>query len=921
MLRYITSFAFLLLSIFSFGQGSIAGIVTDAKTKEAVIGANVLVVGTSKGASTDIEGKFLISNIEAGTYQIQISYLAYKTNTVADVVVEDAKRVTLDVPLAEESTELGEVIVTSGRTYDTDFELLRSIKEMKLVVVGVTAEQIGKTLDRDAAQVIRRVPGITIMDGQFVQIRGLAARYNPVLLHNVYAPSVETDVRSFSFATLPSSQLERMLVFKSAAADIPGDFAGGVVKVFTKSVPDENGVIIDYSTQVRAGTTFKDYYHQEKNKGYFTGFNTGHYGLPSGFPANASSVSGTDLENLGRSLPNNWVPQKSTATPDQRFTITSNRKFNLGKVEVGNISAINYSNSFLSTTVERNDFSEDGTISPNYNYTDKQYNQLVRTGFLFNWLFKFTPTSKIEFKNMYNQSSADQYVDRFGSGESAGQRNGAFDKSYRGIYSGQLLGSHDLLKGRTTFEWVAGYNNSYRDQPDYRRFRSAGAIDGNPAQIYIPFNVSPDYLGRFYSKTNESAYSGGASILQRFGGSDALKSLELKAGVFFENKKRSFNARSLGYTWGTTANDELPKLAIDQLFQPQNFNNSTGIQLNEVSDPKNSYTATNNLLAYYVMGSLPIGEKFKIDAGARVEDNTQKLENKVAPADLHVLRLLPSANLSYNFTEKMLVRAAYGQTLNRPEFREIAAFSFYDFNYNFIYSGNSTLKTATIQNIDLRWEYYPSKGEMITFGGFYKHFKDPIEPFIGTLSGGGGIKDVSYQNAPVARSFGVEVEVKKSLNGLTGSSILNNMNVLLNGAFIYSRVTLTDFYAQDREKNRPMQGQAPYVVNAAVFYTSPQSGWQINALYNVVGKSIVFVGNKYYKDVYLMPRQVIDLTFSKEIGTHFKLKGGISDILNQSIHFLQDGNNDKTWDRKNDQTVQKFKPGQVFSLGFSVNIP
>src|SRR5258706_11066403 len=206
-------YALLLLSFsstVSFGQGSIAGVVTDAKTKEPVIGANVVIQGTSIGAAADAEGKFLISKLAAGAYTLQVTSMTYKTHLIPNVVVEDAKRVTVDVPLSEDVSELREVVVTSGRAYDTDFELLRSIKEMKLVVVGITSEQISKTLDRDAAQVLRRVPGITIKDNQFVQIRGLSERYNPVMLHNVYAPSVETDVRSFSFATLPSNQLERM---------------------------------------------------------------------------------------------------------------------------------------------------------------------------------------------------------------------------------------------------------------------------------------------------------------------------------------------------------------------------------------------------------------------------------------------------------------------------------------------------------------------------------------------------------------------------------------------------------------------------------------------------------------------------------------------------------------------------------------
>ncbi len=921
MLRIYALLLFLFAATASFGQGSIAGTVTDAKTKEAVIGANVIIQGTGIGAATDVEGKFVIPKVAAGTYTLEISSVTYKKHVISNLVVEDAKRVTVDVPMAEDVSELQEVVVTSGRAYDTDFELLRSIKEMKVVVVGITSEQISRTLDRDAAQVLKRVPGITIKDEQFIQIRGVSERYNPVLLHNAYAPSVETDVRSFSFATVPSSQLDRILVFKSASPDLPGDFGGGVVKIFTKSIPEENGLVVDYSTQYRAGTTFQDFYHQPRNGGHFTGINTGYYSLPSDFPADASQVSGDNLVNAGRSLKNLWTPVKSTAIPDQRLNLTFNHKFHAGKVEIGNITALSYSNAYAIWEVQRGDYTQNGnTMDQNYAYQDKQYNQAIRTGVLFNWAFRFNPSNTIEFKNLLNQSSFDQYVDRKGVESSQGQINGSFDKVYRGIYSGQLMGTHELFNKQTSVEWVAGYNKTYRDQPDYKRYQSFDG-GGGMVQLNIPNSVTPIALGRFYSRLDEEALSGGASIKQRFAfTNDPLRSPELKAGIFFENKSRTFNARNIGYRQAPLFNSLSPNpllyVPIGELFQPENINNTTGIRLGEISDPKDSYTASNNLLAYYLMATIPLGQKFKIDGGVRLEDNFQKMTS-VEPSSLHVVRALPSVNLSYNFNEKMLVRTAYGQTLNRPEFRELAPFTFYDFNYNFLYSGQPNLKTARIQTVDLRWELYPTKTEMITFGGFYKIFDNPIEPYVSPSSPGGGNKLITYENSRSATVYGIELEVKKSLAGLTASRFLNNVSVIFNSSLTKSvvQISANPAFSAGRSAERPLQGQAPYVVNAGLFYSSEESGWQVNALYNVVGKNVFLVGTDFYRDVYIMPRNVVDLTFNKRVSSRVSLKGGITDILNQPMLLLQDGNGDKKLDRKTDQVIQKFRPGQVFSIG------
>jgi outer membrane receptor protein involved in Fe transport len=231
--------------------------------------------------------------------------------------------------------------------------------------------------------------------------------------------------------------------------------------------------------------------------------------------------------------------------------------------------------------------------------------------------------------------------------------------------------------------------------------------------------------------------------------------------------------------------------------------------------------------------------------------------------------------------------------------------------------GNRNLQTTKIHNYDLRYEFYPSKGEMITIGGFYKDFTNPIEMTFDV--GSQDPRNVNFQNPPSAKSYGLELEAKKSLAGMTGSAILDRMNVMLNASLIKSEV-INPNAPNGQEKNRPMQGQAPYVVNAAIFYNDEAKGWQINTLYNIVGKSIVFVGNENFRSVYQMSRGVLDLTFSKQLGERVRLRGGISDVLNRPIQFMQDGNNNAKIERKSDLTTQKYKPGQVFSIGFSFKL-
>ena len=236
MLRkvYLILFSLALTTVVWAQNGIISGKVIDLKTKEPVIGANAVIEGTTVGAATDLDGNFTIANVKPGTYAIIVSSITYKTQTVRDVITESASKTSLEISLAEDVAQLEEVVVTAKKEISTDLNLLKSIRESKLVVSGISSEQITKLPDRDVAQIAQRVPGVTIVDNRFVIVRGLPERYNQVLINGVIAPSTEVDRRSFSFDMIPAGAIDQMLIYKTATAELPGDFAGGVIQLVTK---------------------------------------------------------------------------------------------------------------------------------------------------------------------------------------------------------------------------------------------------------------------------------------------------------------------------------------------------------------------------------------------------------------------------------------------------------------------------------------------------------------------------------------------------------------------------------------------------------------------------------------------------------------------------------------------------------------
>ena len=350
--RVALSILFLTIGWAAFSQnGTIGGVVKDAVNSETIIGANVYIQGTQVGSPTDIEGKFTIANVKPGTYNLVVSFVTYKTHIIPDVIVESGKITEVQVAMQEDATELKEVVVTATKEINNDLTLIDAIKESKLVVSGISAEQITRLPDRDAAQVMQRVSGVTITDNRFVLIRGVPERYNQVMINNVIGPSTEIDRRSFSFDLIPSGAIDQMLIYKSGAAELPGDFAGGVIKLITKRPTSDPYYSVGLNFGYRANTTFNDHLHSDGSPTDKFGFDDGFRDLPSNFPTTsalkATARNSSQRERAGKSLTNNFDYATKSAPVDMGFNVTASIPFSIGSIQFNNLTNIAYSNSYM----------------------------------------------------------------------------------------------------------------------------------------------------------------------------------------------------------------------------------------------------------------------------------------------------------------------------------------------------------------------------------------------------------------------------------------------------------------------------------------------------------------------------------------------------------------------------------------------
>jgi len=933
------------LSYNSLGQGgTIDGIVKDKRTRETLVGAQILIIGTVTGTTTNLNGEFRLSNIRQDKVDLQVSYISYQPVIIEGVILDGSKVVTLTIEMEYLVQQLEGVTVTARRTNYTEVSLIQSIRNSQVVTSGISAQQISRSQDSDAAQVVRRIPGITVMDDRFIVVRGLSERYNSTFLHNTYAPSMEADVRSFSFDMIPSSQIEQLLVFKSPSPDLPGDFAGGAIKVFTKSIPDKSGFEVSYSSQYNDGTSFKPFYITERPKNSWLGLGADYFDLPSDFPSDLRTITNNPdrLQMVGRSLKNNWVPRKNTAYLNHSGSLTGALRFALGNINIGNITTLTYSNGYSTNATFRSDFNAFNRAQnislPIYKFEDSQYSNNVKVGVIHNWGIEFNDKHSIEFINLFNNISNYSYTNRLGDHIDFGftMNNHAFQQVFRGLYSGQINGKHEIFPG-TKIDWTYGQTYSFREMPDYKQFRSEKPIndrDGELFYIYVPIGgAQPYFMGRFYSTMAERGNTLAFNISQKISVNRSWENNpEIKAGVFSNYLERDFRARNIGYTQSIGFDQGLRAVTIDSLFNPVHINNYGGFKIDEQSNPNDSYDVSNQLFAWYVMLNIPFGKKFNISGGIRIEDNLRKLNSATTAGPLNPVyddyNILPSVNATFNFTEKLLARAGYGKTLNRPEFREQAPFGFFDFDNNWVITGNPFLRSAEINNFDLRLEYYPSLSEVISLGGFYKTFKYAIERAMLPGAGSGGSKNFTFSNADNAVVFGTELEVRKSFLGLTGIRFIDDLSLYLNAALIYTEVEIgSGTLSGGRDTDpRPLQGQSPYILNIGLFYNNVKSNLEVNLLYNVIGKRIFSGGFREndmtvsYPDIYEMPRNYIDISISKRISKNLNFRMKIEDILNEPIIFLQDGNQDIVFDKNNDQRLKYNRPGSAVKMGLVFKI-
>ncbi len=920
--RILSLIVFLTLSTltaFSQQTGKISGVVSDSKTSETLIGLTVKITGATQGASTDIEGRYTLAGLNPGKYNLTFSYIGYSTKNITDIEVLPGKTTTLDVIMEEASSlALEEVVITATVRQESISALYAQQKNSISISSGITSELIRRTPDRSTSEVLKRVSGASIQENKFVIIRGLADRYNSSILNNAVLPSSEPDRKAFSFDIIPANLIDRVIVNKTASADLPGDFAGGVIQVITRDVPEENFLNISASFGYNSQSTFKDFTSNARNKYDFLGFDDGSRKLPSSFPATFQAynpLTNAEKAKYSSKLSNAYGEVNAMAIPSQNHQLTWGKRKDLKNGgSFGNVVSLSYRNSQNRAVAQRKDYEFSGTPFYEYGESVNKYNTSL--GLLANFAY-IKGANKLAFKSMYNRVFEDNYTSRIGYTNDNIQdvRLNVSDLTEKSLLNSQLEGEHQLGKKQLKVNWNLNYARVNRDQPDQRTIdyrRSLGTQE--------PFRLIDRNTRRLFSGLEENTYGAQTSVSVPVKLFDQQSTF--KAGVLKQYKERDFAARIFNYLYVGPASFEhtYSSLPIDQIFAPANISENAYI-LNDFSNNTDSYTANSDLNAGFLMLDNNLSKRFRLSYGARFEQFAQTLNaidfsGQPIVAKQDNFDILPSANLTFKVNDRSNIRMSGSQTVSRPEFRELALFNYYDFISQTSVTGNPNLKRARIFNADLRYELYPSAGETFTISGFYKKFNDPIEQRVNSNSTP-VVRGINFLNADQATSLGIELDVRKKLSFLGDKNWLENMTVFANASYIDSKVKGVGI-------NRPLQGQSPYLLNAGLQYFSPKTALTFTTVYNRIGQRIFLVGYQGYGDIYENARDVIDLQVSKKVmKSQAEIKLNFGDILNQNTVFYQNnaGNSKKAYEGAGiDRMINSSRLGSNISLSFSYNI-
>ncbi|MGD9021844.1 MAG: carboxypeptidase regulatory-like domain-containing protein, partial [Lysobacterales bacterium] len=830
------------------GTGILQGRLVSAEDDKPVEGARIFISGQSRDIQSQADGSFTVE-LNAGDYSVSVLHSGFNTLTRDGIRIEADGETPVEFVLTPTGSELPEFVVIEPYIAGS----LASVIEERRTEVAVAnilgAEQISKAGDSDAAGALRRVTGLTLVDGRFIYVRGLGERYSSTLLNGANVPSPDATRRVVPLDLFPTGIIDSIAVKKGYTADLPGEFGGGTVELRTRSIPEEGFFDIELSLGYRDGTSFKDGLTYKGGDRDWTGYDDGTRQAPRELreaiadgvklrPFNRFTGEGftkEELEVIGESLSVNYDVTGDTISPNIGLTTSGGYVRELANDwRLGFLAALEYKDDWLTIIDEKRTVYTNaggGELKEHFDYLyDTTARSIDLSGFVtagleagenhklsLNWMLLRNSTDKAQVWQGFNRDA-----------EGGDVRFTELEWIERQMMASQVLGEHAFpaLNG-LELNWQYTFATAESASPDTRSYRYDPDTFTADEEDFI-FSIRSDSNQRRWSDLEDESTSWNIGIKQPIEMFDGLD-MDLLMGFNRVDKTRDsvirrFNFKSRGSISGSPdlrRNLSVEDIIFDETIDPR------GWQLEEVTLATDTYDARQVIDARYIGLDMNFGEVLRVAAGVRDESSRQAAstfnlfdpDRNPVVSELNTDDNFPYLTTTW-FQGDHQVRFGYAETTNRPDFKELSESLYKDPLLDRLVKGNPDLEAAYITHYDVRWDYYFSPGEFISLGAFYKEFEDPIESVI-LASAEIGL--TSFDNAELAENAGVEFELYKTLSFFEErwgwGAIWEKIYINTNFAWIDSEITLADDDSNTQTSNqRPLQGQSPYVWNFQVGY-------------------------------------------------------------------------------------------------------
>ena len=933
----------LLITTLTFGQskGTITGIVYDKEANNAPLPfANVFIKGTTTGSTTEFEGNYTIQ-ADPGTYTLVFSFLGYDTVEIPNVVVKANQTTTINQTLsASTGVSLKEVQIQAVTKKESEKALLTEQKKAVAIKQSIGADELTRKGVSDAATAITKISGISKEGSSNVYVRGLGDRYLNTTLNGLTMPSNDINKKNIDLDLFTSDVIQNVSVSKAYSSNFYADFAAGNVDITSKEYSGNGFMDATVNTGFNSKAVDKNFV---KNSG------TGYFGFYGRYYHNPYAVvlsHGVDPVNGGEPFTTG-------------ISVSAGKSFDVG--DEGRLSF------FITGSFDNAYKFFEGTETDYTNVTKKsfpnveRYNYSTNTTAMGSVIYKINNYNKLSYNSLFINSSSDEVgyygVKGLGSSRDAKldtdngfyQMNVQFNQDL--VFVNQLMGNHKINEDMFEIDWGLGYNNVYSHEPDRKRLSIEQYyfhLDDDPNTNPSLYTNNSFDNQRYFEKIIDEEFNGRFNL--KYNISDPVK---LNLGFNGRTKQRDFENIRYGYK-NIDESLTVDPSNFNAIFNYENWAN--GLYDTDVFRPlypegegvfyigptnnpgklENTYKGELNSLSAYTSLELTLGEKWLFVPGVRSEWFNQKIDydvinliNNPGTAEVTEEIILPTVNIKYAVNDDINVRFSYSNTVSFPEFKEMAPYVYegvtsriggnpdlLGHQSDIDYVNIKDVSYSKILNLDLKFEWFISSGELFSVAGFAKEINDPVNLVVANDATG---TQRFFRTGDKAKVYGVEVEMKKDIikNSDEDPVLAGGFNVsyMHTEQDLYSSIQGTFSTAFNR-KNDELQGASPLLVNADLSF-KPNFGEKIKPTMNIVANYFsdrIFalgsgqLGNKIEKGF-----TTLDFVWKNKIGEHTELNLSAKNLLDPKIDIVREISNNE------EIILESYKRGINFGLQFKYN--